>query len=173
MAYLALKGYHVLFCEFVTELAKTQAEYGCNFGLLAVILGAMTGQVELVKTLPHDILGIHTDFRTPPTMLRDNGSIAKVMRQINLVKTAAFLETILECSDSGVDQLPEEDSQTKESEGSNSRYLRGEVPQMGVPVIISEFSVHYRTWLTDLGPWEHDYNWKVGELFLDQRPDRV
>ncbi|KAJ1974393.1 hypothetical protein H4R33_006825, partial [Dimargaris cristalligena] len=128
MAYLALKGYHVLFHEFVAGLRKTQAGYRTDyrsslgeFGTLAVILGAITGQVDLVRMLPHNIIGIPPDSRTPPTMLQDNCSIAKVMHQINLVKSAEFLEATLECPKSRFDQLPEEDRKADEP---NFRYLR-------------------------------------------------
>ncbi|RKP37215.1 hypothetical protein BJ085DRAFT_29405 [Dimargaris cristalligena] len=182
MARLALTGQYDLFRSFISSIQSIDNSHhpygGLRFGSpdlgkLAVMLSAMTRQKELVCILPHDFLGRDLNYGLTVDIPESNCFMADEMRQMGLITSARFLEETLECADYESDEPSETGGQRPELDSRPLRQLRlvdsGETPQMGVPVIISEFDVDTRNALTDLGPWEHDELWEYGQLLAKQQ----
>ncbi|KAJ1972383.1 hypothetical protein H4R33_007094, partial [Dimargaris cristalligena] len=106
MAHLALSGRLAHFQRFVVGIKAIEAnhnQYGPRLdvefrhGRLAVILSAMVHDAELVQMLPHEFLRGTRDQPRPTYLEHPNCVLADEMRELGLLNSLAFLQSILQC----------------------------------------------------------------------------
>ncbi|KAJ1983501.1 hypothetical protein H4R33_004734, partial [Dimargaris cristalligena] len=183
MARLAFTGRQDQLQLFATGVRTYQDEYSQSsfyvrndeLGKLAVMLCAMTRQTDLLRITPSEFLGHILPRQYKPAAVEPNCSLVGEMHQLGLKDSAQFLFKTLSCPEPKSNQRPDAEEVVGPYQFLHLMQLRlvelDGIPQMGVPVIITEFEADTQEKIKDLGPWKHDTLWKVGKLFLEQRPD--
>ncbi|KAJ1994032.1 hypothetical protein H4R33_000434 [Dimargaris cristalligena] len=144
-----------------------------NLEAAGIMLLAMTEQGNRIDNMLYFFSFIGPDeskaINDPKPSVVDCSIIGE-MRQLGLIKGADYLEKTKECKNSE-DSAKYFAGKIANPDFAPLRQLRlleeVDKPCMSVPVMISEFDANTKSQLADLGPWEHDTYWKLGQSFAD------